>query len=270
MTRHIVAFDLETAGPGDPDPDVDRIVEFSILEDPWRGDSEPWTKLVDPGEPIPEQRTEVHGISDEDVADAWPFEHYAEAVQATVEDAVLVGFGSRGYDVPILNRELRRAGQDGLRRSDSGFITHPEIDLRVAWQELEPRSLEGAARRFAGRSLGEDAHSAEADTVVLPEVLMGMVRAFNLPDPTQVADPAGNEAPEEVVRELVEICAADGAMDRAGCFRRLEDGTPAFDFGKHRGEPVREHPDYLEWMCRKDFAEETKRLARHFLTPARK
>lgn len=255
--RDLVFLDLETTGSGEPDPDRDRIVEFSFLEG-GLGDPEPWTKLVDPGEPIPEERTEVHGISDEDVADAWPFDHYAEAVQRTVEDAVLVGFNSRSYDVPILDRELRDAGRPGLERSDSGFIVHPEIDLRVAWLEHEPRSLEGAVGRFAGSSLGEDAHSAEADAAVLPEVLFGMIRDLGL------TDPDGETG--DGIEDLVEECSRPGAMDRAGCFRRREDGVVVFDFSKNRGKPVRDELGMLRWMLDRDFPEETRRLCRHFLT----
>ena len=35
-----------------------------------------------------------------------------------------------------------------------------------------------------------------------------------------------------------------------------------FDFGRHAGEPVSEHPDYVDWMLRADFPEETKRILR--------
>lgn len=256
--KNLVFLDLETTGPGDPHPDHDRIVEFSIL-DGGLGDPEPWTKLVDPGVSIHPDRTEVHGISDEDVEDAHPFASYAGAVQATVENAILCGYGIRGYDVPILDRELREAGEAGLERTDSGFITHPEIDLFQAWTVQEPRDLTTAAARFAGVELGEEAHTAEADTAVLPEVLAGMVREFDLPD----LDP---DDPHE---ELIEACRRDGAMDRDGCFRRREDGEVVFDFGKYRGKPVRDHPGYLDWMLRKDFPQETHRLAKHLLQRAR-
>lgn len=272
MSRQLVFFDLETTGPGDPHPDHDRIVEFSIL-DGGLGDPEPWTKLVDPGVSIHPDRTEVHGISDEDVADAHPFASYAGSVQATVENAILCGYGIRGYDVPILDRELREAGEAGLERTDSGFITHPEIDLFQAWNVQEPRDLTTAAARFAGVELGEAAHTAEADTAVLPEVLAGMIREFDLPDPAGLPDVGGAAdkpaPPEEALDRLIEACRKDGAMDRDGCFRRREDGEVVFDFGKHRGKPVRDHPDYLDWMLRKDFPKETHRLAKHLLQRGR-
>ncbi len=198
----------------------------------------------------------MHGISDADVAGAPPFAAFAPGVQGLVEGSLLVGYGSRRYDVPILDRELRAADEAGLERDASGaFIVHPEIDLYLAWQLHEPRDLATAARRFAGRELGNDAHGAEADAGVLREVLRGMTESFGLP---------GADRPSE----LAAACLQPGAMDRAGCFRRREDGVVVFDFSKNRGRPVREEPGMLEWMLRNDFPAETRLLADRLLRDA--
>lgn len=248
----LVYFDLETTGPGDPHPDRDRIVEFSFRK-PGR---DPITCRVNPGDdylPIPERRTEVHGIATEDVAELPEFERHAADVQAIVDGAVLVGYGSRGYDVPILDRELRRADESGLRRNDAGLIAHPEIDLLEAWRRHEDRKLPTAAARFGGIELGDDAHSAAGDAAVLPYVLDGMVDEFGI-----------ETGPDRDLDVLIEAFAPEGAIDRAGCFRRDDDGRVVFAFSKHRGEPVAEHPGMLDWMLDpdRDFPSETLRVAR--------
>ena len=38
-----------------------------------------------------------------------------------------------------------------------------------------------------------------------------------------------------------------------------------FNFGKYKGEPVKAHLDYAEWMLEKDFSEDTKILLEKFV-----
>ncbi|MCY4120264.1 MAG: hypothetical protein OXG72_05015, partial [Acidobacteria bacterium] len=47
-----------------------------------------------------------------------------------------------------------------------------------------------------------------------------------------------------------------------GKFVRDEQGRVTFAFGKHRGDPTDAHPDFLDWMLRKDFAPSTLAVAR--------
>lgn len=266
----LIDFDLETTGPGDPDPDVDRIVEFSFEVGTGTA-ADLWTELVHPGSdfvPIPERRTEIHGIGTEDLAGRPGFSHYAEAIQNIVEGATLCGYGIRGYDIPILDRELRRVGQPGLEKHDSGIIVHPEVDLLELWKKHERRDLTTADRRFGRGELGEEAHRAGADTAVLPDIRTGMLREF-APELLELAPGDGDS--EEFCRRLVEVARPPGAMDRAGCFRkREEDDVVVFAFSKHRGDPVRKHPGMLEWMLGKDFPQETKQVARHLLARVRR
>jgi len=53
-------------------------------------------------------------------------------------------------------------------------------------------------------------------------------------------------------------------VDPGGKFRR-ENGIIVYNFGPHRGAPVSEHPDYLEWMLTKSFAPSTMATARRLL-----
>jgi len=51
-------------------------------------------------------------------------------------------------------------------------------------------------------------------------------------------------------------------IDVAGKFVRDEQGRVTFGFGRHRGDPVDAHPDFLDWMLGKDFAPSTLAVAR--------
>lgn len=240
----LVFLDFEGTGT---DPHSERIVEATF----FRLGEEPFTTRINPGIPIPPEATAVHGITDEDVRHAPSFAMLAPRIQALIAGATLVGYNLRRYDTVILDAELRRARQPGLPRGEDGRLCIPEIDLYQIWMRSEPRTLAGAAKRFAGVELGEDAHSAEADTLVLPQVLEGMLRTFELVDIS--------------LEDLCALCVPDGEVDRDGKFRRREDRVVIFNFSNKRGSPAHDDPGLLHWMLGKDFSAETKALARALL-----
>lgn len=243
MSDPLLYLDIEGTGLS---PTADRIVELALL--PAGGELK--VRRINPGIPIPAEATAVHGITDQDVKDCPPFRQFAASVQAMVEGKVLVGYLLRKYDTIMLDAELRRAGQPGIARDQSGKLCVQEIDLYEIWQRHEPRTLVGAAARFAGVDL-EDAHSADADTEVLPEILEGMLQYFGLRDRSS--------------SELVALCIPDGEVDRDRKFKRTEDGVIVFNFTDSKGQPVHENAGLLQWILQKDFSEETKAYARQFL-----
>jgi DNA polymerase III subunit epsilon len=261
--RYLVFFDAETTGK---DPWWDRIVELAMLRVEVDGDGmfggspeEMLAELValEPGMEISEEATAVHGITADQLEGCPRFRELAPRVQELVEGAVLVGYNCRRFDTILLHEELLRAGQDGLETSPEGRITHPEIDLYRLWQLLEPRTLEGAVRRFAGTEL-EGAHSAVADTEALVDVLNGLL--------SQLA-PEHYVLTQRSVQSLTAMSAPEEELDRAGKFR-LQDGQVLFAFGKHEGKPARSEPDYLRWMLGADFPEDSKGVARQELLAA--
>ncbi|MFP3947117.1 MAG: exonuclease domain-containing protein [Longimicrobiales bacterium] len=241
-------FDLETTGT---DPYGDRVVEIAAVVADRHGAGwevvARWQHLVHPGRFIPEAATAVHGISDDDVADAPIFEELAPQIQEAVRGCVLVGYNIRAFDTVLLDRELRLAGEDGLERDEWDRIVVPEVDLYEVWRRSEPRTLEEALFRFAGIDLGDRAHGAEADTEGLPDLTVGMARTFGLD-----------------LEEMAELSTPEWEVDRDGRFRR-EDGEVVFNFGKHRGAPAASAPDYLQWMLTSDFPPETKAFCRLIL-----
>ncbi|HVL48919.1 MAG TPA: 3'-5' exonuclease [Candidatus Thermoplasmatota archaeon] len=225
----IVAFDTETTGT---DPEKDRIVEITLL--PIGGSAR--TFRVNPGVPIPEAATAVHGITDADVSEAPPFAAVAAEVQGLIADATLLGYNSRGFDTLILDRELRRAGERGI-----DLATVQEIDVYRMWHALEPRTLAGAALRWLGVEHAK-AHDAKADVEMTLDVWRAMCKAAGLDEASSV-----------------KLTRPDNEIDRAGKFVINDEGRVVYNFGRYQGQIVAHtDPGYLQWMSNQDFPTSTK------------
>lgn len=235
--RPLVYYDLETT---DNDPATARIVQAAFVAEDG---SVLFESLVHPGGPIPPESIRIHGITDERVADAPSFDEIAERVQRVVEGVVLVGYNSKRFDAPVLDAELRRAGQPGLDLADV-----EEIDVFRVWQAAEPRTLSGAVRHFLDQDHGA-AHDAAADALATRAVLEVLARKHGL-----------------AREDLLALTRPSWEVDRAGKFRRDEQtGEVRFAFGKLSGEPAAAHPDYLRWMLRQDFPGGTKAVVERLL-----
>jgi DNA polymerase-3 subunit epsilon len=234
----VIAFDLEATGLN---PEFDRIVEFCLIGlDNDLNDVSRWTERVNPGIPIPQETTDIHGIADADVAELPIFAHHAAKIQKALEGATLMAY-NHGYDLNLIHYELTRHGQPGLD------MDHPVIDPLVIFRQNHPHSLSGAVKHYLDRELGDDeAHSADGDAAAMVDVFRAQIKAHGLP-----ATAEGNLVQRD--RRF---------LDRAKRFYEDAEGISRFGFGKHRHEPVAKHVDYLQWMLAKDFPEETKNVAK--------
>lgn len=233
----ILAFDLETTGLN---PETDRIVEFCFIEmDDDCNEVGRWHQRINPGVPIPAETTEIHGISDEDVANEPSLKEFVEKIETLVEGNTLMAY-NHGFDMNTLHYELVRNGGKGL---DMG---HPVIDPLVIFRQQKPHSLAGAVKHYLDEDL-QDAHTAEADT-------NAMVRVFK----AQLASLEGNAQDQLVKRDR-------RFLDRAKRFYEDVNGIVRFGFGKHRHEAVEPNIGYVQWMLGKDFAEDTKEVGRQLV-----
>lgn len=111
----ILVFDTETTGP---DPDTCRIVELGAVAVRGRSIQERLHTYVNPGCPIPPETTEVHGITDAQVADAPTFAGLLDrAVARFSAFPLLVGYNALHFDAPLVNAELERV-HSGFRLDD--------------------------------------------------------------------------------------------------------------------------------------------------------
>jgi DNA polymerase III epsilon subunit family exonuclease len=102
-------FDCETTGT---DPGVDEIVSLAVVRLDADGiETARYTRLVRPSRPIPAAATAVHGIDDDDVAEAPRFAEIAGELLALLDRAVFVAHNV-GFDLPMLQHAFARAGLD--------------------------------------------------------------------------------------------------------------------------------------------------------------
>lgn len=239
----LVVFDLETTGP---DRITDRIVEVAALKVSASGELSVFETRVNPGVKIPREATAVHGITDADVAEAPSFAEVAPRLVEFLEGCDLAGYNLRGFDIPLLARELERA------KAPFSFDGRRVVDAQVIYFRKEPRDLSAAVRTFVGRE-HVGAHSALADTVAAAEVLAGQLARYD-DLPKGIDALAAFTAP-------VESRWVD--PDKRFVWR---DGEAVFNFGAKRGQSLADvaakNPDYLDWMLEADFPEEARRIVR--------
>lgn len=241
LTRPLVFFDLETTGVS---ISQDRIVEISLVKQMPNGDKESKTWRVNPEMHIPEGASNVHHIYDEDVRDCRTFAQLADNVLAYIADCDLAGYNSNHFDVPMLQEELLRVGQDYDLREHHHFV-----DAFVIFQKHAPRTLTAAYMHYCHKEL-EGAHGANADTEATREVLLAQLEAHN-DVPTNVA-------------ELETYTCQQSFADMAGRIAYDDQHREILNFGKHKGRRLadvfRDEPSYYGWIMQGDFPLYTKRI----------
>lgn len=241
LDRPLAIIDLEATGTA---PHRDRIVEISVLRISPDGSKILRHRRLNPGMPIPPEATEVHGIHDQDVAGEPEFRHVAATLAELLQDCDLAGFGIVQFDLPMLRTEFDRAGIefpiDGRRI----------IDAKAIYHFMEPRDLSAAHRYYCGEPF-EAAHSAEADTLATYRVLVAQLQRYpqlphSLDDLHRLSNP-----------RQAEFVDSEGKL----IWRNNE---VHFNFGKHRGTPLREvcatDVEYVRWLIAKDFRADLKNV----------
>ena len=108
-TRPMAAFDVETTGL---DVEGDRIVTAALWRiDPGNRTKDVTTWLADPGIEIPQEATEIHGITTEQArAEGRPaaevVTEIAAALEAVIAEGLPVVVYNAPYDFTLLDREL--------------------------------------------------------------------------------------------------------------------------------------------------------------------
>lgn len=248
LKRPIVFFDIEATGLN---ISKDRIVEIALLKIHPDQERRQLTHRVHPQMHIPAKVTQIHGITDEMVAESPTFEQIAPELLQFIGSADLGGYNLVKFDLPMIMEEFMRTGKP-LDMSKRKII-----DVQRIFHKMEQRTLEAAYRFYCDKDLSE-AHTAEADTLATYEVLLGQLQRYE-------------GKLENSIDQIYEFTGRPGAqmVDMAGRFVLNDKGVPVFNFGKHKGKPVAEvlekEPGYYDWMMQGDFPEHTK----HKLTEIR-
>ncbi|MFE7462328.1 exonuclease domain-containing protein [Nocardiopsis terrae] len=131
-------LDLETTGI---DVEQARILDWAIANVGGDQPAEFTQALVNPGVPIPAESTEIHGITDEHVADAVSPDVAVTRIVQHLSDALGEGRPIVGhnisYDLTVLDRECRRHLGEPLETL-LGVPVRPVIDTLVLSKHLDP------------------------------------------------------------------------------------------------------------------------------------
>jgi len=223
----------------------DRIVELAILKIHPDGTEDFRSVRINPEIPIPTAATNIHGITNEDVADKPNFLQYASSLRHFLNGCDIGGFNVQKFDLPLLEAEFRRAGVEFSRQ---GCCI---LDAQVIYHKLEPRDLASAYRKYCGKEL-ENSHTSEADVRAAAEVLECQLDMHP-------------ELPRDVAR-LHDFCNPEETdwIDTEGKIIWSE-GEAIVSFGQYKGKSLKEirsiDSEYLRWMGSADFSAEVKDIA---------
>lgn len=180
LTR-VGVFDLETTGI---DVAHDRIVTAHVgVLDAHGREVAARTWLADPGIPIPEGATAVHGVTTEHArAHGRPAAEVVADVTGALRSLLAQGVPivayNASYDFSLLAHEAVRHGLEPLR--DPAPVIDPlVIDKAVDRYRRGKRTLEYVAAHYAVPL--EGAHDASADAVAAGRVAQALARHFRLP-----------------------------------------------------------------------------------------
>ena len=240
LKRPLCFFDLETTGVNVV---KDRIVEIAVLKLLPNGNKEGKTWLVNPEMPIPKGASDVHGITDEKVADAPNFKTLAGEIYAFMKGCDWAGFNSDRFDIPMIAEEFMRA------ELDFDLKNHKTIDVQTIFHKMEQRTLSAALKFYCDKDL-TNAHSAMADTEATYQVLLAQVERY--------------EELENNLDFLSQFSTRKRSLDVAGFIVLNKENQPCFSFGKLKGKTIDEvlekEPGYFGWLLDADFPLYTKKV----------
>jgi DNA polymerase III subunit epsilon len=248
LNRPISFIDLETTGVNLTN---DRIVEIAIVKIMPNGERLSKRKLINPEMAIPQESTDVHGITNEMVKDAPTFKAAANEIKQFIDNTDLGGYNSNRFDIPLLMEEFLRA------EIDIDLSQRKMVDVQHIFYMMQPRTLTAAYEFFCGKKL-EDAHSALADINATIEVFESQLKKY-----TQL----GNS-----VESILGHIGEEKIIDYARRFVYNDKGVEVFNFGKYKSMSVEEvfkrDPGYHDWMMKGEFPMHTKAKATELLNKA--
>jgi DNA polymerase-3 subunit epsilon len=247
LERPLAIFDLEATGLNIT---KERIVQIAILKINPDGSEEKFESLVNPQIHISDEVTKIHGIKNEDVANAPTFKEIAEKIVAFIENADLAGYNSNKFDIPLLAEELLRAG------NNFDISTKKFVDVQNIFHKMEQRTLVAALKFYCNQELA-NAHDAMSDTTATWEVLKAQLNRY--------PELEGN------IDFLSKFTKNGNTIDFAGRLAYNDKNEPIYNFGKHKSKTIKEvneiEPGYYSWFIspQTDFPLHTKQKLKEIM-----
>lgn len=204
----MIYYDTETTGISF---DRDRVIEIAAYNALTKAT---FTRLVNPGIPIPKEATAIHGITDEMVQGEPSFKEIApEFVAFCGQDTTLIAHNNDSFDIHFLRNSfaLAEMAMPAWRFVDS-------LKWARRYRPDLPRHGLQVLREHFGIEANK-AHRALDDVLVLEKVFSLMIGDLSI----------------ETVSEL---------LSRQNKFTTMP-------FGKYQGKPLKEVPsDYVTWLSK--------------------
>jgi DNA polymerase-3 subunit epsilon len=174
LERPLVIFDLETTGLGIGE---EKIIEIAYEKIMPSGEIISRVERINPGKPIPEDATRIHGIVDADVVDAPSFAKLSYDLFSAFDGADVGGFNVLGFDLPFLRGEFASVGKT------FDFSQKRILDAKILYHKIvprdtfAPRNLSAAYKLYCGKS-HDTAHTGSGDVRVTVEILEKLLEQF--------------------------------------------------------------------------------------------
>lgn len=238
LKKPLAFIDIEATGSN---VCADRIVEIAIVKFLPDGNKTTKRRLINPQMPIAANITDIHGITDDMVKDAPTFKQVANEIKQSLDGCDIACYNAFRLDIPILMEEFLRA------EVEFDLKGRKFVDVQKIFHQMEQRTLSAAYRFYCNKSL-ENAHSAEVDASATAEILDAQLERY---------PQLGN-----TVDSILKVVGEDQIIDLARRFAYDDKGQEVFNFGKHKGKPIKDvlkaEPQYYDWMMKGEFPLNTK------------
>lgn len=234
LTKPIVFLDIESTGLNVLE---DKIIELSMCKLHPNLQREIKTYRYNPELKMSEEVIKIHGITNEMLENCPFFKQHAKGIVNFLNGCDIAGFNSNVFDIPLLYSEISRAGVEW------NYKQHSIVDVGNIFKINEPRSLTGAVKFYNDKE-HTGAHSAEADVLATIDVFIAQLEKYELPK--EVDELAFYSNYEKQI------------VDLGGKFTTDNNNEIILNFGKHKGQPAKNHLDFISWMLAKgNFAKDT-------------
>jgi len=189
-----VVFDCETTGLAPSKGDEIISIAAVRVENGVVNETDVFSRLVNPGMPIPKQSIKFHGITDDMVANEAPIGEVLPAFRAYVGDAVMVAHNA-AFDMKFLQLKEEATGV-----SFPNLVVDTMLLSVFLEHESENHSLDGITQRM-GISI-EGRHTALGDSLATAAVLVRMMKRLETRGVTTLRQVIEATAKIEHVRRL--------------------------------------------------------------------
>ncbi|MDN3505363.1 MAG: DUF3820 family protein [Rhabdochlamydiaceae bacterium] len=207
--KRALYYDTETTGVK---AERDRIIEIAVYD---ATHDKTYCSFVNPGVPIPEESTQITGITTEMVKDAPSWSEVGKAFfEFCGDDGVLIAHNNDNFDIHFLNEECKRSNME---------MPHVETIDTLKWSRKYRPDLPRHSLQYLREVFGfekNNAHRALDDVYMLHKIFTLMIGDLTV---EQVMECMSQKISEEIF---------------------------SMPFGKHKGKPLKKLPsNYLKWLA---------------------